>query len=113
MSAKSNPEKVSFQLTKHGKAIEIRCEASGGQATSVTTLPTGSIVDKLVNQNPEKIRADYLDRIGNILYKILFSGEVGALAFDSLQNLSPKDSSVHFELRFDADQITLTKYPWR
>jgi len=112
MIKQSNLHKVSLQLTKHNKEIEVRAEASGGQARGETLVPSESILTQIAAKNPSKLSQTTFDNIGETLYKSIMVGDVSKLVFDTLEESTRFKQSTHVELRFDADQISLAKYPW-
>ena len=105
--------KLSLQITQHNDQIEVRADAPGGQAKSEFVLSSDLIVaNQTVGIHPRKLSQNDVNEIGNQLYKLLTRGDVGKLMFDALEDGKRSSQSLFLELRFDEDQISLTKYPW-
>lgn len=107
-----HPHKLSLQLTKHGEEVEIRAESSSGQARCETQFPSDAIVSQIGDKNPTKISSKDTEMVGKQLHNLLFVGDVGKLAFDIIDTGRRFNQPIFIELRFDADQISLAKFPW-
>ena len=113
MSSISDKLKLTIQLTARKKTLEVRASTpSERQGKAETALPPQSLLDELAQHDPTDIPSPVLERVGKILYRSLMAGEVGGLASSLLQSRSESDPPVQFELRFDADQVSLAQYPW-
>jgi len=112
MIDKSDAFKIKIQLTKHNDDIEVRANTPTGQARCETSAPSETLIKNIFCENLNKLPKKVFDNIGNELYKRIMIGDVGKLVFDSISNGIEYNNPVHFELRFDSDQIELARYPW-
>jgi hypothetical protein len=108
----TNQHKLSLQLTGRGKELEVRAEAAGGQARSETATPPETILTQMAAKRPSTLSQATVDEIGETLYDALLIGEVGQLISHTIEEGRRCNEPVQIELRFDADQITMAKYPW-
>jgi len=112
MSSGSDKLKLNFQLTAHERHLEVRATAPGGECRAETEIPPIAILDQWAEHDLVSIPSAVLRPVGQILYQCLMTGDVVKLASDVLQEGRQLKQPVHFELRFDADQILLAQYPW-
>ena len=112
MPSTADTPKVTFQLTAHAERLEVRASALGGEGKAETALPPRELLDRLRESNSTHIPSSALKLIGKTLYQCLLMGDVANLAADVLQDGARSGQPVQFELRFDADQISLAQYPW-
>lgn len=113
MSSTSDKLKLILQLTARRKKLEVRATApSERQGKAETALPPLSLLDELAQHDPTNLPPPVLTKVGQALYRSLMVGEVAGLASGLLHGRSASDPPVQFELRFDADQVSLARYPW-
>lgn len=102
-----------MQLTSCEDTLEIRASAYTGDARAETPIPPAALrLDQAMKNDPTNVSASMLEETGALLYKHLIAGDVAHLCRDILQDGIRLNQPVHFELRFDADQIGLAKFPW-
>src|SRR5574341_809016 len=104
--------KVTFQLTSHADRLEVRAEARGGQAPGETALPPGDLLERIFAADPRRIPTALVEEMGSALYAALVNEDIDELVFDTLNDATRAGQPAHFELRFDADQAALTRFPW-
>jgi formylglycine-generating enzyme required for sulfatase activity len=103
--------KLTFQLTAHGKDLEVRATTLGGQCRETGPMPPKAVLDEL-GADPTWISPSQLVAVGQTLYQSLVYGNVVGLASSVLEDGRRDKKPVHFELRFDEDQTQLAQYPW-
>ncbi len=108
----STAPKVTFQLTAHAERLEVRASAPGGEGKAETNLPTPDLFERLREYETSSIPSSLQKSIGQSLYHCLMAGEVTNLAAESLQEGIQLGQPAQFELRLDADQVSLAQYPW-
>lgn len=101
--------KLTFQLTALAEQLEIRAISLVGESRSYSDLPSRSLWDEVARYNGGVSK---LYSTGKKLYHSLINGDIAQLASHVLQRGRQLNKPVQFELRFDADQIPLTQYPW-
>jgi hypothetical protein len=105
--------KITFQLTERPDArLEVRVTAPGGEAVGETALPSAALLDQITPQNAHQIPAALVEEIGAALYGVLVNESVDEVVIDTLNDARRDSRSLQFELRFDADQVGLVRYPW-
>ncbi len=106
--------KITFQLTaRDERRLEIRVAAPGGETHGETSLPDPAILDDLsATQETGKLPGGLVEKTGKALYAALVSESVDELVIDTLNDAIRASLPLQFELRFDPDQIALTRYPW-
>lgn len=108
----SNAPKVTFQLTAHAERLEVRASAPGGEGKVETNLPPPDLFESLREYETVPIPSSLQKSIGQSLYRCLMAGEVTNLAAEALQEGVRLGQPAQFELRLDADQVSLAQYPW-
>lgn len=104
--------KLVFQLTEQDKHLEVRAVGQGGEGKSETALPPHTLLSQLIEYAPAHPPLPILESVGKSLYQCLMVGDVAKLASDVIQKGLVLGRPVQFELRFDANQNLLTRYPW-
>lgn len=108
----SDAPKVTFQLTAHAERLEVRASAPGGEGKAETNLPPPDLFERLREYETIPIPSSLQKSIGQSLYRCLLPGEVANLAAEALQEGIRLGQPAQFELRLDADQVSLAQYPW-
>jgi hypothetical protein len=108
----STAPKVTFQLTAHAERLEVRASAPGGEGKAETNLPSPALFERLREYETIPIPSSLQKSIGQSLYHCLMAGEVTNLAAETLQEGIRLGQPAQFELRLDADQVSLAQYPW-
>jgi len=106
--------KITFQLTaQDSQQLEVRVQTSEGEARGQSTMPAPALADMLAEKSAQgTMNAKLVDRIGAVLYKVLIGPEVDELVLNVLHDARQAGVPLLFELRFDPDQVALTRYPW-
>jgi len=112
MSSVSDALKLIFQLTAYDDSLEVRATAPAGEGKGKTTLPPPDLLKQLIERDPTNIPSSVLERVGKALYQCLMVGDIAQLASEVLQDGMRSKRPVWFELRLDADQVSLAQYPW-
>jgi hypothetical protein len=112
MSPTSDTLKLTFQLTAHNERLEVRATAPMGESKAETEIPPRTLLDLLAEHDLTNIPSSALESVGRRLYQCLMPGDVAKLVPDVLQEGMQLKQPVQFELRFDADQVSLAQYPW-
>ncbi|MDX1524417.1 MAG: hypothetical protein R3264_22495, partial [Anaerolineae bacterium] len=103
----TNTQKITFQLTTYDTRLLVRASSPHGEAKAETALPAPALLDRLVPSTafPAAVRS-----VGRALFDCLLDGAVGQLVTEALdERRQSRKSSLHFELRFDSDQLALTE----
>src|SRR5574341_699845 len=108
----SAENKITFQLTLREKRLEVRVEAPGGEGRSEAAAPPESLLQEIEKHDPTKIPSATVEKVGARLYKALANEQIDELVVDTLNDARRESQPVQFELRFDADQVGLTRFPW-
>ncbi len=112
MSSMSSVLKLTFQLTAYNERLLIRVVSSIGEGKAETVVPPQILLDRLTSYDLASIPLSALERVGKTLYQCLTVGDVGKLTAEALYSGTKQKQPVQFELRFDADQVSLARYPW-
>lgn len=108
----SKRTKVAFQLRAEGKDLEVRAVSAFGETRVETSTPTKETLDAWLAQYPDKVSYQTQHKVGAALYRSLIIGDVSSLVRQVLDEGKQQKLPVHFELRFDRDQIPLAQFPW-
>ena len=77
-----------------------------------TSLPAPDLLDHLAQHDLTQLPPTLLHQTGRTLYQHLLAGEVAGLITDTVQEGRRARRPIPFEFRFDADQVSLARYPW-
>ena len=108
----SEDPKLVFQLTQQGALLEVRLAAPGGECRAETQPPSSAIHAQMAAFEQTAVPETTLTGIGQTLYSHLVSGDAAELVAETLRSEKNPEVTVHFELRFDPDQVALAQFPW-
>lgn len=104
--------KLTYQLTLAGEQINLRLSGPGGEAHATVPAPPAALLDRIAAADPARLPPALVAETGEALYQVLLAEALDELAQDTLMDGRRQKQPVAVELRFDADQVSLGRYPW-
>ncbi len=105
--------KLTYQITqRENTRLDLRLTGPGGEATTELDSPTDALLTAIAQHDPTRIPPAAVRNAGEALWKVLLCEAIDELAQDTLLDGRKQKQPVQVELRFDADQIALARFPW-
>lgn len=109
----SDAPKISLDLTAHQNLLFVQADSPVGDARAESKLALlDPILANLQHVNLLNIPNAEIEEIGHILYRSIFSGQVSELGKIVINEGIDQKVPVEMEIRLDADQVFLAKFPW-
>jgi hypothetical protein len=112
MALANGKSKIAFQLRVVGKDLEIRALSYFGETRAETSAPSLDLLNAWLEHFPGDIPYQTQQKVGAALHNKLITGQIASLVSHVFHEGQQQKQPVHFELRFDQDQVALAQFPW-